>query len=170
MFPFDVIQLGKDSGQAFHSVVFALYGNDDALRGDERIACEWSKGRRAIHDNEFAAPVLGEEIIEAVIRVGVVKILFGFEEVGSAGNYVESGSSGRQWCGVRGVGLGEQRVAKPVAMGPDTKSAGCIGLWVEVYEEYVASCQGESSRQVYGGCGLADAAFLISECQEPEHL
>jgi len=51
----------------------------------------------------------------------------------------------------------------------DAAAHGRIALWIEIDEEHAPLRCGERGRKIDGGRRLADAAFLIRDCDDPVH-
>jgi hypothetical protein len=51
----------------------------------------------------------------------------------------------------------------------EAQTAGGIPLRITVYQESAPLSHGERGRQVYGGCGLSNSAFLIGNGNDPGH-
>jgi hypothetical protein len=52
----------------------------------------------------------------------------------------------------------------------EAEAAGGVALGVHVHEEHAAAEGGEASAEVHGGGGLADAAFLVDDCDDAAHF
>jgi hypothetical protein len=158
-------------GQAFESEVFALHGNEHAVRGGERVNGEQAERRRTVDEHGVVAVAeFGEVILEArFARQRVHELDLGGGEVGAAGQQVEAGF--RLDDRVLDRRFIEQHVAavRPRGALVNAGSHRRIRLRIHVDEQHAPRRLGERRGEVDRRRRLADAAFLVGDRDDAHH-
>ena len=159
---FDQVENFSDS---FEGEIFALHGDEDLFGRDEGTGHQESDTGRAVENHEVKGRVMAEgverfpdtekwvgETCKLDFRAGEVEFRSQDLEVGLPGGLEH----------VDGAGLAQKNRIKTFAGDEfQSKSAGGVGLGVEIDQENPATCFGCTGSKVDGCGGLPHASFLV---------
>jgi hypothetical protein len=168
----DALDGAGDLADALEGEEFRLQRHDHAIGGHQRVQRDEAEGGWAIEEDEVEAgerfgPRLQGERQPALPFVEADKLDLGAGEIGVGGQDREVGDGGRaDHLGQRPV-LDQQGVGarSPVAA-PDAEAGGGVALGVEIHQQHLV-LRGKRGGQVDRGGGLADAALLVGEGEDP---
>src|SRR5690606_1032971 len=170
----DAAQRRDEVGQSFERKIFAVQRDQHGVGRDERVQREQAERRRAVDEDTVEA--IAQRLQErAQTRLAVRQrdeLDFGAGQValgGKCGGVVARGrweERGRVGAGA-GEGVGGR--ADGAALTTEADAAGYVALWVGVDEEDPLVGEGQRGREVDGGGGLADAALLVRDGDDPGH-
>ena len=149
---------------ALYCEVLALYRDDDTVGSSECVDGDESERGRAVDEDKVVLVADGcKQFLDYLLAVLEVEHLYlCSHEVYVARYDVQTSDVG----GVDGIAyiyvvydaLVERRV---YLLNVNTQTAGCVGLWVGVYDKYRLLQCGQRGSQVDGGGGFAHTALLV---------
>jgi len=157
---------------AFEGVEFGLDGENEVVGGDEGVDSEEGERGRAVDNNIV---IVGADFVDDFFKlgeflVGFVEFDFGVGELGDGGGEDEAFIFGGDEDFLDGGGAGEDFDHGFLEGGfVDAEAAGGVALGVKIEEEGLLACPGEEISEVDTGGRLADAAFLVGDCDYLRH-
>ena len=144
-------------------------------RGDERVDREQAQRRRAVDEDVVVRFVhLGEVRVECAAEALLARderheLDLGAGEVDGGGNAVELLVLGGWPDDVGEREVGDQHVVDALLVGTvvDAEGRRRVALRVEVDHEHVRAGAGQCGGEVHRGRGLADAALLVGDREDP---
>ncbi len=161
----------ENFGEAFHGKVFTLKWDEHVFCRRERICHHDAEGRRTIEEHEieggFGIGPFFEDAPQARQAVGI-----GGEFDFATGHFHIGRDQGDEW-GWRGayllmkrLGVEQNRIDALLYGGLHAQGASGVGLRIEIDHKDRLALLREASGEIYRGSGLADAPFLIGQCDD----
>jgi hypothetical protein len=143
---FDSLDQAKNLSDSFEGKVLALDRNEDFVGGDESTGHEETHARWAIEDDEIESGVVAEgcegiaDAKKGVLDSG--ELHFCSRQIHLGGEDLEVFLAGRLEH-VDGTGISDEDGIETFALDDfESKTAGGVGLWVEIDEENTVTCFG----------------------------
>ena len=160
---------GDEVGDAFEGIVFAQHGDDDAVGGDESVEREQGQRRGAVDEDEVVVVFDGlQGVFEADFAGDFLHQLdFGTGKRAVGAEYVVAAVPAADDGGFD-VGIAQYDLVHAFFEAGFVYAAACggVALRVEVDDEDAFAFGGERCREVDGGGGFADAAFLVGDGED----
>lgn len=157
-------------GDALEGQVLALDRDHHPVGRRERIERQKTQGGRAIDEDELVGPGLREHASQAefaILRTDQLDL--GADQILGRGNEREVGKRLDGKPRLLEGRLAEKDVVQRRALRviAKPKCSCCVRLWICVDQEGTALRDRQRRSEIHGAGSLADAAFLIDDCDDP---